>query len=98
MGWFDEQIKERRKREQDNFADAMDEISSVITRKEMGSGARNREASQRSQVELAVGKILEYYHLKPRELPENIRSFPDQLEYLCRPYGIMRRTVKLEKD
>ena len=98
MGWFDEQIKERRKREQDDFADAMDEISSVITRKEMGSGARNQEASQRSQVEWAVAKILEYYHLKPRELPENIRNFPDQLEYLCRPYGIMRRTVKLEKD
>lgn len=98
MGWFDEQIKERRKREQDNFADAMDEISSVITRKAMGSGTRNREASQRSQVEWAVGKILEYYHLKPRELPENIKKFPDQLEYLCRPYGIMRRTVRLEKD
>ena len=98
MGWFDEQIKERRKREQDNFADAMDEISSVITRKAMGSGARSTEASQRSQVEWAVGKILAYYHLKPRELPENLKSFPDQLEYLCRPYGIMRRTVKLEKD
>ena len=98
MGWFDEQIKERRKRDQDNFADAMDELSSVITRKPMGSGARNQEASQRSQVEWAVGKILEYYHLKPRELPENIKSFQDQLEYLCRPYGIMRRTVKLETD
>ena len=97
MGWFDEQIKERRKREQDNFADAMDEISSVITRKAMGSGVRNQEAGQRSQVESAVGKILEYYHLKPRELPENLKSFPDQLEYLCRPYGIMRRNVKLEK-
>lgn len=98
MGWFDEQIKERRKRDQDNFADAMDEISSVITRKQMGSGARNMEANERSQVEGAVGQILEYYHLKPRELPESIKSFQDQLEYLCRPYGIMRRTVKLEKD
>ena len=98
MGWVDEQIKERRKRDRDNFADAMDEISSVITRKQMGSGARNREASARSQLEFAVGRILEYYHLKPRELPENIKSFPDQLEYLCRPYGIMRRSVKLEKD
>lgn len=98
MGWFDEQIKERRKRDQDNFADAMDEISSVITRKQMGSGARNMEANERSQVEWAVGQILEYYHLKPRELPESIKSFQDQLEYLCRPYGIMRRTVKLEKD
>ena len=98
MGWFDEQIKERRKRDQDNFVDAMDEISSVITRKQMGSGARNMEANERSQVEGAVGQILEYYHLKPRELPESIKSFQDQLEYLCRPYGIMRRTVKLEKD
>ena len=98
MGWFDEQIKERSKREQDTFSDVMDEISSVITRKTMGSGARNQEASQRSQVEWAVGKILEYYHLKPRELPENMKSFPDQLEYLCRPYGIMRRTVRLEND
>ena len=50
MGWFDEQIKERRKREQDNFADAMDEISSVITRKAMGSGARNQEAQSSESV------------------------------------------------
>ena len=98
MGWFDEQIKERRRLDRDNFADAMDEISSVITRKEMGSGVRNQEANERSQVESAVGKILTHYHLKPRELPESIKSFPDQLEYLCRPYGVMRRTVKLEKD
>lgn len=98
MGWFDEQIKERSRRDQDNFADAMDEISSVITRKHMGSGARNTEASERAQVQWAVGKILEYYHLKPRELPENLKSFPDQVEYMCRPYGVMRRTVHLEKD
>ena len=98
MGWFDEQIKERRKRDQDDFADAMDEISSVITRKGMGSGARNQEAYARSQVEGAVGEILKYYHLKPRELPEGMKSFPDQLEYLCRPYGIMCRSVKLESD
>lgn len=98
MGWFDDQIRERKRLDQDNFADAMDEISSVITRKQMGSGARNTQALERSQVEWAVGQILEYFHLKPRELPGNIKSFPDQVEYLCRPYGVMRRTVKLEKD
>lgn len=98
MGWFDEQIKERKKFDQDNFADAMDEITSVITRKAVGSGTRNTSAGERSQVEWAMGKILEYYHLKPRALPENIKNFPDQLEYLCRPYGLMRRSVNLEKD
>lgn len=98
MGWFDEQIKERSRRDRDSFADAMDEISSVITRKEMGSGVRNREASAHFQVEAAVGEILKYFHLKPRELPGDLKTFPDQLEYLCRPYGIMRRTVRLESD
>lgn len=98
MGWFDEQIKERRKLDQDHFADAMDEISSVITRKAVGSGAGYGSGNELSQVEWAVGKILEYYHLKPRELPERMNTLPEQLEYLCRPYGIMRRTVRLERN
>ena len=98
MGWFDDQIKERQKRDSDNFADAMDEISSVITRKKMGQGARNKEAAQQSQTEEAIGRILEFYHVKPRELPDNIKNLPDQLEYLCRPHGIMRRTVYLRED
>lgn len=98
MGWFDEQIKERRKQDSDNFADAMDEISSVITRKKMGGETRNKEAARHFQAEAAIGRILEFYHVKPRELPENIKNLQDQLEYLCRPHGIMRRTVFLRED
>lgn len=98
MGWFDDQIKERKKRDSDNFADAMDEISSVITRKKMGMGNRNTEAARQSQAEDAIRRILEFYRVKPRELPDNVRELPDQLEYLCRPHGIMRRTVCLDED
>ena len=97
MGWFDEQIKERQRRDSDNFADAMDEISSVITRKKMGHGARNKESAQHSQVEDAIGRVLKFYHVKAKELPDHIKQLPDQLEYLCRPHGIMRRTVRLEE-
>ena len=31
-------------------------------------------------------------------LPDEVEELNDQLEFLCRPYGIMRRRVRLEKD
>ena len=43
----------------------------------------------------AVGQVLRYYHVKPKEVPENIRDMNEVLEYLLRPYGFMRRTVIL---
>ncbi len=45
----------------------------------------------------AVGAILRYYHVKPQEVPESIQDMNEVLEYLMRPYGIMRRTVRLDK-
>lgn len=45
----------------------------------------------------AIHEILKYYSVKPQELPESLRDLNEQLEYLMRPSGIMRRTVILEK-
>ncbi len=45
----------------------------------------------------AVDGILRYYRVKTLEVPETVKDFNEQLEYLLRPHGIMRRTVKLEK-
>ena len=36
MGWFDEQIRERKRQDNERFADAMDEISAIITREKIG--------------------------------------------------------------
>ena len=43
-----------------------------------------------------MDEILRYYHVKSREVPESITDMNEQLEYLLRPYGIMRRTVNLD--
>ena len=45
----------------------------------------------------AIGKILEYYKVKPRQIPNSIKTLNDRLEYLLRPNGIMRRNINLEK-
>ena len=38
MGWFDEQIRERIRRDEENFSDAMEELSSIPIHHQKGSG------------------------------------------------------------
>ena len=97
MGWFDEQIRERKRQDHERFADALEEISVIITRKKSGLSGKESEAARQENMTKAIGRVLRYYHFKPKEVPNDIKDLQDQLEYLCRPYGVMRRTVKLEK-
>ena len=97
MGWFDEQIRERKRQDNERFADAIDEISFIITRKKNGFSRETNESEKQECITKAIGRVLRYYHIKPKEVPQDIKELQDQLEYLCRPYGVMRRTVKLEK-
>ncbi|MDD6488263.1 MAG: NHLP bacteriocin export ABC transporter permease/ATPase subunit [Clostridia bacterium] len=91
MGWFDEQIKERKKNDNDVFADAFVNIAGAV----IGKKAYNSLNDDRTVTKNAIDEILKYYHAKTREIPDNITDMNDQLEYLMRPYGIMRRSVKL---
>ena len=43
----------------------------------------------------AINQILGYYGAKPGEVPEKITDLNDQIEYMTRPHGIMRRQVSL---
>ena len=93
MGWFDEQIKDRKRNDDDAFAEAFANMASAITGKRTEASLNNDRAVTKD----AIDEILKYYHVKSREVPEEISDMNEQLEYLMRPYGIMRRTVKLEE-
>ena len=97
MGWFDEQIRERTLREEENFSDAMETLTSIITRSRPEPGAFHRAEKQEESITDALHQILRYYRVKPGELPHDVKAPEDRMEHLCRPYGIMRRTVNLEK-
>ena len=97
MGWFDEQIRERKRQDNERFADAMDEISAIITREKIELSCDEGETTKQESITRAIGRVLRYYHIKPKQVPDDIKNLQEQLEYLCRPYGVMRRTVKLEK-
>ncbi len=93
MGWFDEQIRARKQANQEAFEDSIQAIAGAVMGRRFSEALR----SQREITSDAIGEILTYYHVKPQEVPENIEDMNEVLEYLLRPYGIMRRVVKLEK-
>lgn len=91
MGWFDEQIRQRIRRDDEMLADVYAQMNNLV-------GTRKIERSftdHRKPVEEAVGDIMEYYHVRRREAPEQAGTLQELLEYLLRPSGIMRRSVRL---
>lgn len=97
MGWFDEQIKERKKRDDKKLQESLEEISSVITKKKTEQNSSRTEPSGRENISDTMSRILNYYHVKAETCSPDAKSLEDQLEFFCRPYGIMHRTVILEK-
>ena len=93
MGWFDEQIKQRKQNDQDVFTDAFINIAGAV----MGSRVSTALNNERQQTKNAFDEILRFYHVNSKEIPSNITDRNEQLEYLLRPHGITRRTVTLSK-
>lgn len=93
MGWFDEQIRQRKQNDDDVFADSFVNMAAAV----LGSKVTGNLSDGSAAAKSAIDEILKYYHVKSREVPDNIKDTNEQLEYLMRPYGIMRRTVRLEK-
>lgn len=91
MSWFNEQILERQKRDDEAFSDAFEQISRAVTGKRAAASANNDRLASLD----AINQILRYYGAKPGEVPEKITDLNDQLEYMTRPHGIMRRQVSL---
>lgn len=93
MGWFEEQIKQRKENDDNVFSDSFVNLAGAV----MGSKISAALNDNRRITKDAIDEILKYYHVKSREIPDHIRDMNEQLEYLLRPYGIMRRIVHLEK-
>ena len=93
MGWFDEQIRKRKQADDEAFAYSFNGIAEAIMGRRVFDAIHDS-----SQVTVdAIGEILTYYRVKPQEVPEGMQDMNEVLEYLMRPYGIMRRAVRLDK-
>lgn len=93
MGWFDEQLRERKLQDSVVFEESFLQIAGSILGEKMSSVLK--EDSEKTKD--AIEQILKFYKIKPQEIPDNIKDINEQLEYLLRPHGIMRRNINLDK-
>lgn len=92
MGWFNEQIQSRKKSDNDAFFESFYNIADAVMGKKISDAMNDDKAVTQS----AISVILKYHHVKSCEIPNEVTEMNEQLEYMLRPNGIMRRTVMLE--
>ena len=92
MGWFDEQIRQREKNDQAVLEDSFFRMASVV----LDKWNEERMEDKRLIAREALDDILKYHHMQPVEIPEELQSPEEQLEYVLRPCGMMVRSVTLE--
>ncbi|MDO5132361.1 MAG: NHLP bacteriocin export ABC transporter permease/ATPase subunit [Eubacteriales bacterium] len=91
VSWFESQIEERREADQKLLEEAFFNVSGAVL------GHRMAEKIHEAQfiTKNAIEEILKYYHCKPVEIPDTLKTAEEQLDYSLRPYGLMRRSVEL---
>ena len=94
MGWFENQIQERRSADQQLLEDSFVKIAEVV----LGKRTAEKLGDARIITKNAIDEILKYYHCKPTEIPEEIRTTEEQLDFSLYPHGLMRRTVELSEN
>ena len=94
MGWFNDQIENRKKHENEALTEAFQNISKAVVHHKIGEGLF--ETAGRD-VKDAVSQLLRYFEIKEKEVPARLTSLEDRLDYLLAASGIYYREVRLEK-
>lgn len=89
MGWFDEQLRQRRENDRSALQNSYLDLAATLT-------GRNRRAFMRSLEEGALEEICAFFRIQMVEIPGSIRDLNERIEYALRPAGILRRHIKLE--
>ena len=91
MGWFSNQIEERRSTDQQLLEDSFVKVAGVV----LGQRSAEKISDARIVTKNAIDEILKAYHYRPVEPPESLQDTEGQLDYCLRHYGLMRRPVEL---
>ena len=91
MGWFESQIEERRRADQELLENSFAHVADAV----LGGRTAERIRDERIITKTAVDEILKYYHMGPVETTEEVNDTGEQLDRCLRPFGLMRRNVEL---
>ena len=77
MGWFDDQLRQRKALDRQLIEDSFQRIAGIV----LGESAASKISDDRIITKIAVDEILKYYHIKPADIPKNITEHEEQLDH-----------------
>ena len=92
MSWFDEQIRQRKENDDQIFQNSLLEAVNTVYGRQGGFIEDDRALTGN-----AMERVLRFYHLNYQEVPQNITTLEEQLEYLLHPQGMMFRKIHLKE-
>lgn len=93
MAGFDEQIKNRRKHEDELLTEAFQDISKAVAHRKIGGSFYENGRDMKD----AVSQLLRYFDVREREVPKELTTLEERLDYLLSSSGIYYREVHLEE-
>ena len=92
MGWFDEQIENRKRQELKLLDDSFQKLELIVT------GSRSADHfAEGADVKDALEVLLKYYGIPDREIPPRLKTLEEKLDFLLSAADIMYREVQLER-
>ncbi len=93
MAEFDKQIKNRKKHEDELLTEAFQDISKAVAHRKIGDGFYE----EGRDIKDAVSQLLRYFDVREREVPKELKTLEERLDYLLSSTGILYREVHLEE-
>ncbi len=91
--WFSDQINTRKLNDDALFEESFMKIAGAVIGRSGIRLMQDKSAVSKGAIE----DILKYYGYKAAEIPENTEDLDEQIEIAMRPFGVMRRNVRLKK-
>ena len=91
MGWFENQIRERREADDRLLEDSFVRIAGVVE----GKRFAEKIGDERIITKNAIDEILKYYHFKTVEIPDTVKTVEEQIDFCLRSHGLKKREIEL---
>lgn len=92
MGWFEEQVKKRKKLDQKTFEDSFLSLAGIRNNKQ------ENLSDETVRDNFVITQILSYYHRQMIDIPSTITNFKDKLSYVLGQNGLEYHKVELNDD
>ncbi len=91
MGWFDEQIRQRKRIDEDLFQDSYENIAHKVL------GEKRESKDVKTAIKRAIDDVFYFYHYPKINIPAGIDDPMEQIEYAANSVGVMKASIELSE-